>query len=151
MYFINFYPYFKNIISLRQEYFSFRPYFCLITDNYEIIYFTITFSPLIFLRYKLIAEQPTTSFPLLLIWFAGHSPCTRQSRTAVSVGSQRSLSSVSLTVDGECTAKPRRLRCESKNLWTGWKNFARRRLHCECAATALRLRRDSWNWKMFNS
>ena len=52
-YFINFYPYFNSYISFRQEYFSFRPYFCLIADIQGIIYFTITFPPLIFSQNKI--------------------------------------------------------------------------------------------------
>ena len=67
----------------------------------------------------------------------------RQSRTAVSVGFQRSLRQF----DGECTANPYRLQYDSTEtalliakVLNRLKNFC-----------ALRLRGDSENWKMFNS
>ena len=156
MFFIYFHPYFNSYISFRQEYFSFRPCFCLIADIQGIIYLPLPFHQSLFRKIKFITEQSTTSFPLYLIWFAAQSPCIRQSRTAVSVGSQRIRSAVSVSLmanalqtHGDCSSTPPRLRRELKNFWTDWKNFARWRLHCECAEThcectanALRMRWD---------
>ena len=53
MYFIHSHPYFNSYISFRQEYFSFRPFFCLIADIQGIIYCTITFPPLIISQKKI--------------------------------------------------------------------------------------------------
>ena len=120
-YFINFHPYFNSYISFRQEYFSFRPYFCLKADIQGIIYFT--FLPLINLQNKIYYKTVnySTSFPLYLIWFAGQSPCIRQCRIAVSEGSQRircpvsvNLMANALRTHGDCSTTPRKLRCKLK-------------------------------------
>ena len=164
MFFIYFHPYFDSYISFRQEYFSFRPYFCQIADIQGIIYLPLPFHQSLFRKIKFITKQSTASFPLYLIWFAAQSSCIRQSRTAVSVGSQRSLRQF----DGECTANPRRLQFDSTETALRIEKFLNRlkkfcslatplrmrwdslRMHCECAANALRLRGVSENWKMFN-
>ena len=59
IYFFNFHPNVNSFIGFRQDYFSFRPYFCLIADIYAIICFTITFSLFIMLQNEIYYKQST--------------------------------------------------------------------------------------------
>ena len=112
-YFINFYPCFNSYISFRQKYFSFRLYFCLIADIQEIIYFTITFPPLIISRNKI--DYQTINYVISVIPYmirsavSVHSPESYCSLHGFAAHSQRSLHQF----DGECTANPRRLQYDS--------------------------------------
>ena len=94
-----------------------------------------------------------------------HSPESYCSLRGFAALSQRSLRQF----DGECTANPRRLQYDSTETALQIEKFLNRlknfcslatplrmrwdsmRMHCECAANALRMRGDSENWNMFNS
>ena len=60
-YFINFHQYFSRFLSFRQDYFSFRPYLCLIVGIHRIIYFTITLPPLLILQNKIYLKTITVT------------------------------------------------------------------------------------------
>ena len=138
-YFINFYPYFNSYFSFRQEYFSFRPYFCLIADIKELFILPLPFHHSLFRKIKFITKQSTTSYPLHLIWFAAQTPCICQSRTSVSVGSQRSLRQY----DGDCTANTRRMQYDSTETALQIEKFLKRLKNFCSLATPLRMRWDS--------
>ena len=71
-----------------------------------------------------------------MIRSAAQSPCIRQSRTAVSVGSQRSLRQF----DGECTANPRRLQYDSTETALRIEKFLNRLKNFCSFSTSLRMR-----------
>ena len=106
MHFINFHSYFNNFISFRQEYFSFRLYFSLIANIKGIIYFAITFPPLIIPQNKIYYK--TINFVISVIpdmirnTVSLHSPESYCSLRGFAAQPHCSLRQF----DGECTANP---------------------------------------------
>ena len=96
-----------------QEYFSFRPYICLIADIQGIIYFTITFPPLIIsqnkIYYKTINYAISVITTMIRSAVSVHSPESYSSLRGFAAQSQGSLRQF----DGECSANPRRLQYDS--------------------------------------
>ena len=92
-------------MSFRQEYFSFRLYFCLIADNQGIIHFPFTFPPLFVLQNKI--SYQTINYVISVI--------PNMIRSAVSVHSPESYCSLR-QFDGECTANPRRLQYDNTEI-----------------------------------
>ena len=88
----------RSATGFRQEYFSFRPYFCLIADIQGISYFTITIPPFIILQNKIYYK--TIDYVVSVI--------PNMIRSAVSMHSPESYCSLH-HFDGECTANPQRL------------------------------------------